>query len=99
MVQRGPAVLGPSDLVLLGDHSTEIEGEPGSRERKAITGLLKQRMKRLEEELLGLKCLIAEQQQSAEAVIRRWLRQRDPNFTAAEVDEQVLLVKRELSQL
>ena len=58
-----------------------------------------QQMQRLEQELQGLKCLIAEQQQSAEAVIRRWLRQRDPNFTAAEVDEQVLLVKRELSQL
>ena len=58
-----------------------------------------QRMQRLEQELQGLKCLIAEQQQSAEALIRHWLKQRDPNFTAAEVEEHVLLVKRELAQL
>ena len=37
--------------------------------------------------------------QPAEALIRRWLKQRDPNFTAAEVDEHVRLVKRELAQL
>jgi hypothetical protein len=56
-------------------------------------------MERLKQELRGLKCLIAEQQQPAEALIRCWLKQRDPNFTAAEVDEHVQLVKRELAQL
>ena len=42
---------------------------------------------------------IAEQQQPADALIRRWLKQRDPNFTSAEVEEHVQLVKRELAQL
>lgn len=56
-------------------------------------------MERLKQELKGLKFLIAEQQQPAEALIRRWLKQRDPSFTAAEVDEHVQLVKQELAQL
>ena len=56
-------------------------------------------MEQLKQELKGLKCLIAEQQQPAETLIRHWLKQRDPNFTAAEVEEHVQLVKRELAQL
>ena len=56
-------------------------------------------MEQLKQELKGLKCLIAEHQQPAEVLIRRWLKQRDPNFTAAEVEEHVQLVKRELAQL
>ena len=56
-------------------------------------------MERLKQELKWLKGPIAEQQQPAEELIRRWLKQRDPNFTAAEVDEHVQLVKRELAQL
>ena len=56
-------------------------------------------MERLKQELKGLQCLIAEQQQPADALIHRWLKQRDPNFAAAEVDEHVQLVKRELAQL
>lgn len=56
-------------------------------------------MEQLKQELKGLKCLIAEQQQPAETLIRRWLKQRDPNFTAAEVEEHVQLVKRELAEL
>ena len=56
-------------------------------------------MEQLKQELQALSRLIHEKQQPAEALIRRWLRQRDPNFTAAEVAEHVRLVKRELSQL
>ena len=56
-------------------------------------------MERLKQALKGLKCLLVEQQQPAEALLRRWLKQRDPNFTAAEVDEHVQLVKQELAQL
>ena len=57
-------------------------------------------MEQLKQELQGLKCLIAEQQQQpADELIRRWLKQRDPSFTAAEVEEHVQLVKRELAQL
>ena len=56
-------------------------------------------MEQLKQELQGLKCLIDEQQQPADALIRRWLKQRDPNFTSAEVEEHVQLVKRELAQL
>ena len=69
------------------------------QERKAIAGLFKQRMEQLKLELQALSRLINEKQQPAEGLIRRWLRQRDPNFTAAEVDEHVRLVKRELAQL
>ena len=68
-------------------------------ERKAIAGLFKQRMEQLKQELQALSRLINEKQQPAEALIRRWLQQRDPNFTAAEVDEHVRLVKRDLAQL
>ena len=56
-------------------------------------------MERLQQELQALNRLIHEEQRPAEALIRRWLKQRDPNFTAAEVDEHVRLVKRELKQL
>ena len=56
-------------------------------------------MDRLTQELLGLQRLIAEQRQPEEVVIRRWLQQTDPNFTAAEVEEHVQLVQRELAQL
>jgi len=56
-------------------------------------------MEQLKQELQALNRLINEKQQPAEALIRRWLQQRDPNFTAAEVDEHVRLVKRELAQL
>ena len=56
-------------------------------------------MERLKHELQVLNRLINETQQPADSLIRRWLKQRDPNFTAAEVDEQVRLVKRELKQL
>ena len=56
-------------------------------------------MERLKQELQVLNRLIHKKQQPAEALIRRWLRQRDPNFTAAEVDEHLRLVKRELAQL
>ena len=69
------------------------------QERKAIAGLFKQRMEQLKLELQALSRLINEKQQPAEGLIRRWLRQRDPNFTVAEVDEHVRLVKRELAQL
>ena len=69
------------------------------QERKAIAGFFKQRMEQLKQELQALNRLIHEKQQPAEALIRRWLKQRDPNFTAAEVDEHVRLVKRELAQL
>ena len=55
-------------------------------------------MERLKQELQVLNRLINDKQQPAEALIRRWLN-RDPNFTAAEVDEHVQLVKRELKQL
>ena len=56
-------------------------------------------MERLKQELQVLNRLINDKQQPAEALIRRWLKQRDPNFTAAEVDEHVRMVKRELAQL
>ena len=56
-------------------------------------------MERLKQELQVLKRLINEEPQPAEALICRWLKQRDPNFTAAEVNEHVRLVKRELKQL
>ena len=56
-------------------------------------------MERIKQELQALNRLINAKQQPAEAMIRRWLKQRDPNFTAAEVDEHVRLVKRELAQL
>ena len=56
-------------------------------------------MEQLKQELQALSRLIHEKQQPADALIRRWLKQRDPNFTAAEVDEHVRLVKRELAQL
>ena len=56
-------------------------------------------MEQLKQELQALSRLIHEKQQPAEALIRRWLKQRDPNFTAAEVNEHVRLVKRELKQL
>ena len=56
-------------------------------------------MERPKQELQVLNRLINEEPQPAEALIRRWLTQRDPNFTAAEVDEHVRLVKRELKQL
>ena len=56
-------------------------------------------MERLEQELHVLKRLINDQQHPAEALIRLWLWNRDPSFTAAEVEEHVLLVKRELAQL
>ena len=69
------------------------------QERKAIAGLFKQRMEQLKQELQALNRLINEQQQPADALIRRWLKQRDPNFTAAEVNEHLRLVKRELTQL
>ena len=52
-----------------------------------------------EKELQVLNRLINEQHQPAEVLIRRWLIKRDPNFTAAEVEEHVPLVKRELAQL
>ena len=69
------------------------------QEGKAIAGLFKQRMEHLKQELQVLNRLINEKQQPAEGLIRRWLKQRDPKFTAAEVDEHVRLVKRELAQL
>ena len=56
-------------------------------------------MEQLKQELQVLHRMIKEKQQPAEALIRRWLKQRDPNFTAAEVDEHVRLVERELAQL
>jgi len=56
-------------------------------------------MDRLTQELLGLQRLIAEQRQPEDVLIRRWLKQRDPNFTAAEVEEHVQLVQRELTRL
>ena len=56
-------------------------------------------MEQLKLELLALSRLINEKQQPADALIRRWLKQRDPNFTAAEVNEHLRLVKRELAQL
>ena len=56
-------------------------------------------MEQLKQELQALNRLINEKQQPAEGLIRRWLKQRDPNFTVAEVDENVRLVKRELAQL
>ena len=56
-------------------------------------------MEQLNQELKALSRLIHEKQQPADALIRRWLKRRDPNFTAAEVDEHVRLVKRELVQL
>ena len=56
-------------------------------------------MEALKQELQALNRLIHQKQQPAEALIRRWLKQRDPNFTAAEVDEHVRVVKRELAQL
>ena len=48
-------------------------------------------MEQLKQELQALSRLIHEKQQPAEALIRRWLKQRDPNFTAAEVAEHVRL--------
>ena len=56
-------------------------------------------MEQLKQELQALSRLINEEPQPAEALIRRWPKQRDPNFTAAEVNEHVRLVKRELKQL
>ncbi len=56
-------------------------------------------MERLKQELQVLNRLINDKQQPAEALIRLWLWNRDPNFTAAEVEEHVQLVKRELKQL
>ena len=56
-------------------------------------------MEQLKQELQILNRWINNKHQPAEALIRRWLKQRDPNFTAAEVDEHVRLVKRELKQL
>ena len=56
-------------------------------------------MERLKHELQVLNRLINEKQQPADSLIRRWLKQRDPNFTAAEVDEHVRLVKLELKKL
>ena len=56
-------------------------------------------MERLRQELQAFNRWIHKKQQPAEALIRYWLKQRDPNFTAAEVDEHVRLVKRELAQL
>ena len=56
-------------------------------------------MEGLTQELQVLNRLINEQHQPAELLIRRWLIKRDPNFTAAEVEEHVPLVKRELAQL
>ena len=56
-------------------------------------------MEQLKQELQALNRLINEKHQPPEGLIRRWLKQRDPNFTAAEVDEHVQLVKRELAQL
>ena len=50
-------------------------------------------MERLKQELQALSRLINEEPQPAEALIRRW-QQQDPNFTAAEVNEHVRLVKR-----
>jgi hypothetical protein len=66
---------------------------------EAIAGLFTQKMERLEQELHALKRLINDQQHPAESLIRLWLWNRDPSFTAAEVEEHVLLVKRELAQL
>ena len=71
----------------------------GIQERKVIAGLIKQGMERLKQELRILNRLINDKQQPAEALIRLWLWNRDPNFTAAEVEEHVRLVKRELKQL
>ena len=56
-------------------------------------------MEQLKQELQALNRLINEKQQPAEALIRLLALERDPNFTAAEVDEHVRLVKRELKQL
>ena len=70
-----------------------------TRSAKAMAGLCQQHMDRLTQELLGLQRLIAEQRQPEEALIRRWLQQRDPNFTAAEVEEHLPLVQQELAQL
>ena len=56
-------------------------------------------MERLKQELQILNRLINNKQQPAEALIRLWLWNRDPNFTSAEVEEHVRLVKRELKQL
>ena len=56
-------------------------------------------MKRLKHELQALNRLIHQKQQPAEALIRRWLKHRDSSFIAAEIDEHVRLVKRELAQL
>jgi len=64
-----------------------------------MAGLCKQHMDRLTQELLGLQRLIAEQRQPEEVLIRRWLQQTDPNFTAAEVEEHLPLVQQELAQL
>ena len=56
-------------------------------------------MERLKQELQLLNRLINEKQQPAESLIRCWLKQRDPNFTAAEVEEHQWLVKRQRARL
>ena len=56
-------------------------------------------MEQLKQELQALNRLIHQKEQPAEALIRCWLKHRDSNFTAAEIEEHVRLVKRELAQL